>query len=206
MNLKKSEIENLAETARNFYQKGWTPATSGNLSFLVSRNPFRLAITPSRVSKSSLRPDQIIIVDEKGRKIHGNGNPSDELKLHLAIYQGKTEANSVLHTHSICNTLISDFFFKKGKVKLKGYEIIKVLNRNYSHKSQALIPILENSQDYDQLSKKFIELLKKNSDIHGILLKQHGLYTWGENLDDAVHHVEALEFLFETLMRQSELK
>jgi len=33
------------------------------------------------------------------------------------------------------------------------------------------------------------------------LLQRHGLYTWGATLNDAVRHVEVLEFLFETIGR-----
>ena len=38
---------------------------------------------------------------------------------------------------------------------------------------------------------------------HAVLLRRHGMYTWGETLDDAERHVEILEFLFETLARRS---
>jgi methylthioribulose-1-phosphate dehydratase len=36
------------------------------------------------------------------------------------------------------------------------------------------------------------------------LICRHGLYTWGRSLADAERHVEILEFLFETLGRQTE--
>jgi methylthioribulose-1-phosphate dehydratase len=33
------------------------------------------------------------------------------------------------------------------------------------------------------------------------LLREHGLYTWGKNLQEAKRHVEILEFLMEVLVR-----
>jgi methylthioribulose-1-phosphate dehydratase len=206
MNLKKSEIENLVETARNFYQKGWTPATSGNLSFLVSRNPFRLAITPSHVSKSKLQPDQIIVVDDKGTKIDGIGNPSSDTKLHLAILLSKQEANVVFHIHSIWNTALSTTHASEKKIILQGYELLKALRPDYSYREKIQIPILKSPEDHDQLSKEFSNVLKNTPEIQGILLKKHGLYSWGKNIDDAEQRIEALEFLFEVLVRQNENK
>ncbi|MEM8681120.1 MAG: class II aldolase/adducin family protein, partial [Planctomycetota bacterium] len=36
---------------------------------------------------------------------------------------------------------------------------------------------------------------------HGLLLKGHGLYTWGSDFLEAKRHVEVLEFLFEVTGR-----
>jgi len=33
--------------------------------------------------------------------------------------------------------------------------------------------------------------------LHGYLIAGHGFYTWGNSTEDVMHHVEALEFLFE---------
>ena len=37
---------------------------------------------------------------------------------------------------------------------------------------------------------------------HGVLLRRHGLYTWGESIAGARRHLEALEFLFEVESRR----
>jgi methylthioribulose-1-phosphate dehydratase len=36
-----------------------------------------------------------------------------------------------------------------------------------------------------------------------VLLRGHGLYTWGRTIEEAERHVEALEFLLETVGRQA---
>ena len=38
--------------------------------------------------------------------------------------------------------------------------------------------------------------------LHGFLIRRHGLYTWGEDLDMARRHVEVFEFLFEVVGRR----
>ena len=37
---------------------------------------------------------------------------------------------------------------------------------------------------------------------HGYLIRKHGLYTWGRDLDEARRHVEIFEFLFECVARR----
>jgi methylthioribulose-1-phosphate dehydratase len=43
--------------------------------------------------------------------------------------------------------------------------------------------------------------LRQNPGIHGFLLREHGLYTWGQSLREAKRHVEILEFLVEVVAR-----
>jgi methylthioribulose-1-phosphate dehydratase len=37
---------------------------------------------------------------------------------------------------------------------------------------------------------------------HGYLIRGHGIYTWGKDLDEAYRHIEIWEFLLECLGRQ----
>ena len=37
---------------------------------------------------------------------------------------------------------------------------------------------------------------------YGYLIRRHGLYTWGRDLDEARRHVEIFEFLFECVARR----
>ena len=37
---------------------------------------------------------------------------------------------------------------------------------------------------------------------HGFLIRRHGLYTWGRDVEEACRHVEIFEFLFEVVGRR----
>jgi methylthioribulose-1-phosphate dehydratase len=52
-----------------------------------------------------------------------------------------------------------------------------------------------------RLARSAGDALERNPAAHALLLHRHGLYTWGASLDEAVRHVEVLEFLFETIGR-----
>jgi methylthioribulose-1-phosphate dehydratase len=53
----------------------------------------------------------------------------------------------------------------------------------------------------DELARELEELLLQRPNAHGFILRGHGLYTWGESVDDARRHVEILEFLLEVIGR-----
>ncbi len=188
-----TEIDALCATARWCYGQGWVPATSGNFSV---RQGERILITPSGLDKGTLTPDDLLEVDMEGRA-NGLGTPSAETGLHTVLYRGRPEATAILHVHSIWNTLLSGQFAARGYVSLEGYELLKGLEGVTTHEYLERVPILENSQDYGELTDKLAETLEQHPRAHGVLLSRHGLYTWGKSVAEARRHLEALEFLFE---------
>lgn len=192
----------LAEMGRRFYARGWTLGTSGNLSATVSRHPLRLAITASGRDKRLMRAADVVTVDSEGAMIgRPHARPSAETLLHLTIARVR-HAGSVLHTHSVWSTILSDVHGSAGGLSIEGYEMLKGLHGVTSHKHREWIPILENDQDMQRLARRVEEILDEHGDAHALLLRRHGLYTWGDTLTDAERHVEILEFLFEALGRR----
>ena len=184
----------LAEIGRDFYRRGWVLGTSGNFSSVLSREPIRLAITSSSIDKSMLSVSHILQVDEQGRLLEGTGRPSAETLLHLAVVRLRG-AGSVLHTHSVWSNILSDAY--SDGLSIEGYEMLKGLDGVVSHEHQEWLPIIENSQDMPNLAKSVEEVLLQHPKAHGFLLRRHGMYTWGKDIEEAKRHVEILEFLLE---------
>jgi methylthioribulose-1-phosphate dehydratase len=190
----------LAEVGRSFYSRGWVLGTSGNFSAVVSRDPLRLAITSTGLDKGSLTPAHFLEMDNSGAVVHGHGRPSAEAQLHLTIVK-VLHAGAVLHTHSVWSTVLSGTHASQGGIALSGFEMLKGLEGVRTHKHREWLPILENSQDMLELAQTVSATLRENPGIHGFLLREHGLYTWGGSLEEAKRHVEILEFLMEVLVR-----
>ena len=112
--------QTLSEIGREAHARGWMLGTSGNLSAVVGRDPLRLAITPSGVDKGRLSAEQILQVDGDGRKVQGDGRPSDEAHIHLAVV-GARGAGAVLHTHSVWSTLLSEEAAAAGGIAIAGF-------------------------------------------------------------------------------------
>jgi methylthioribulose-1-phosphate dehydratase len=190
------EAEALCATARWCYGRGWVPATSGNFS-VRDRVAGRILISPSGLDKGLMSMADLLTTDMEGRIVDSTKKPSAETALHVVIYRVRSEAGAILHVHSIWNTLLSGRFAESGHLPLKGYELLKGLNGVSTHEYEERVPILRNSQDYEELAAELVEALRIYADTHGALLSRHGLYTWGKSVAEARRHLEALEFLFE---------
>lgn len=193
----------LSRTGRDFYARGWAEGTSGNFSAVVSRDPLRLAVTASGVDKGLLGPEHILEVDESGSVVNGSGRPSAETLLHLTVVRARG-AGAVLHTHSVWAHVAADMHAAEGGVCIEGFEMLKGLDGVETHEHREWLPVIENSQDMAALSRAVERELSARPDVHGFLLRRHGLYTWGRDLAGARRHVEIFEFLLQVVSRLSQ--
>ena len=197
---------NLASIARGFHARGWVIGTSGNLSAVVNREPLHLAMSPSGVDKGELSAEQILMIDERAQVLSDHQvRPSDESPLHIRIVKERGAAG-VLHTHSMWNTILSDLHAPDGGLAIEGYEMLKGLEGVRTHAHREWVPIIENSQDMLALAETIGDTLRQHPSAHAVLLRRHGLYTWGSDLSQARRHVEILEFLLEAHGRRSSMK
>jgi methylthioribulose-1-phosphate dehydratase len=194
--------ERLVAVGRRFDARAWVSGTSGNFSVVLSREPLRLAITPSAAWKGQLDPAAILEIDEAGRCLSSQaGRPSAESSLHLEIVRSRG-ARAVLHTHSVWSTVLTDLDGTGEALAIEGYEMLKGLEGVTTHEHREWVPILENDQDMARLAGRVREVLADHPAAHGFLLRRHGLYTWGADIDQAIRHVEILEFLLEAVGRR----
>ena len=187
----------LADAGRRFDARGWVLGTSGNFSAVITRDPLRLAITASGAWKGDLTAADILEMDaDLNAAQAGSPRPSAEARLHLEIVRARG-AGAVLHTHSLWSTLLSDRHAAVGGLAIEGYEMLKGLEGVATHEHREWIPIIENDQDMVRLAGRVRDTLAGQPKCHALLLRRHGLYTWGETLSQAVRHVEIVEFLLE---------
>jgi len=190
----------LAQLARNCHTRGWAFGTSCNFSAVVSREPLVLTITATGLDKGLLSPEQFARVDASGGVIEGSGGPSAETALHVLLAR-VLGASAVLDTHSVWSTILSEHYADARGLWIEGYEMLKGLEGVKSHTHREWVPILENDQNIARLADVVEAKLAQCPNVHGFLLRRHGLYTWGASLEQAKRHLEILEFLFEVTGR-----
>jgi methylthioribulose-1-phosphate dehydratase len=195
------QAEALCRAAGECALRGWVPATSGNFSFRDAGSG-RIFITASGLDKGSITSVDLLEIDADCNILAGAGRPSAETSLHGVIYRGRPGTGAIFHVHTVWNTLLSDWFASAGAVPLENYELLKALAGVDTHEHRELVPILENSQEYVGLALELEAALCNYPAAHGVLLRRHGLYTWGESVASARRHLEALEFLFEVESRR----
>ena len=197
-------VQGLRECGREFHRRNWSLGTSSNYSVVVSRNPLQLVVTASGKHKERLRPGDFVKIDEQGRPI-GSGQPksSAETLLHCVVAKNRPEVGAILHTHSVWATTLSNHFKAEGHIAISGFEMLKGLAGITTHETTKRIEIFDNTQDIPvlaaQVEARLLDSLEPLE--HGYLIHQHGLYTWGKDLDEARRHIEILEFLLECTAR-----
>jgi len=204
-------IAGLQETGRYFFDRGWSVGTSSNYSVVCQRDPLQLIVTASGLDKGRLTAGDFVRVNFDAVQVDQEGIPttdqprsSAETHLHVTVARRIPDVGSVLHTHSTWGTLLSDHFSAAGEIELTGYEMLKGLSGVKSHTHSEMIPVFDNTQDIPKLAEQVDARLQDESKppIHGFLIHNHGLYTWGKDLDEARRHIEIFEFLFEVVGRK----
>ena len=190
------ETSELIEIGRLLHSRGWLPASGGNLS--VRLEDERVLITASGSHKGHLTREDFVVVNLRGEILEGSKKPSAETELHLLVYRLFPQVKSVLHVHSMNSTLISRL--TREDIRLEGYELLKAFEGIKTHETSISVPVFENSQDMEELSKRIEKKLREEK-VYGFLLRSHGLYTWGKSIREAYIRLEAFEFLFECELR-----
>lgn len=176
--------------------KGWVPATSGNFSARLSDGT--IAITVSGKHKGRLKAEDIMLIAPDGTSLDGK-KPSAETLLHTSLYRRFPQVQSVLHPHSLNATLISKIF--KNELLLDDYELLKALPDIDTHETRISIPIFANDQNIPRLAAVIEAYFDRVESIYAYIIAGHGYYTWGRSVEDALRHIEALEFLFDCEIR-----
>jgi methylthioribulose-1-phosphate dehydratase len=198
-------IDRLRECGRLFHSRGWSVGTSSNYSAVVPGDPVELIVTASGKDKGRLQRADFVHLGDDGQPLEPDQPASSaETMLHVVLASEPVSAGSILHTHSVWGTLLSDLYFEQGGFEISGYEMLKGLEGIPTHDTSHWIPIFENTQDIPALANEVKAMIESQPEkiSHGFLIRKHGLYTWGRNVFCARRHIEVYEFLFECEARK----
>jgi 3-dehydro-4-phosphotetronate decarboxylase len=169
--------EALVLHGRSLYERGYAHGSSGNLS---ARLPDGLLITPTNSCLGRLDPARISKVDLQGKPVAGDP-PSKEAFLHLAMYQERPSAQSIVHlhcTHCVAVSCLKDF---KDLPPITAYYVMRI-------RQLGLVPYYRPG---DRALAEAVRAQAKKH--HALLLANHGPAVAGKSLEDAVYNAEELE-------------
>ncbi len=174
-------------------QQGVVIYTWGNVSG-KDPNTGYIVIKPSGVKYEEMKPSDMVVVSMDGTVIEGDKKPSSDSWTHIELYKAFPEIGGICHTHATNSVA----FAQAGKS-------IKALGTTQADYFYGDIPCtreltkLEVDEAYEQnTGKVIVETLNKKNiadklAIPGILVKNHGPFTWGKDADEAVYHAVVLE-------------
>lgn len=148
-----------------------------------------IIIKPSGVSYDTMKPEDMVVVDLDGNTVEGTYRPSSDLPTHLYLYKQFPSLGGIVHTHSTFATA----FAQSGK------EVV-AYGTTHADAFYGNIPCTrdlteaEISEAYEWNTGKVIaEAVRDFIAVPGIIVKNHGVFTWGETAEKAVENAITLE-------------
>jgi methylthioribulose-1-phosphate dehydratase len=135
-----------------------------------------------------------MLVDAKGSALE-NKKPSAETGLHTLVYELFPQVNAVLHVHSVPVVTLTRHLPAATELVLRDYEMLKAFPGITTHQAVVGIPIFANSQDIPALAQQVRDRLHTEMPPPAYLIRGHGAYAWGKDMEEAERVIEALEHL-----------
>ena len=172
--------KDIVEISRRCGAQGWCPGTLGNISFLNS-NSKRVYIKRSGADLNRLALEDILTLDLDGKILGGEGKPSIETSFHLYIYKVRKDAKAVFHVHPPFATAYA-VSGKKIPMVTEAAKLILVDVPLLSHAPPGSVELATRVADGF-----------KDPRVKTVLLREHGVVSIGENLDNAYNTTSLVE-------------
>lgn len=183
----------LIEAGHALHQKGLLPACAGNLSV---RWGDQIAITASGAHKGYLTRQDLLLTDLQGNPHNPKQTPSSDTRLHTLIYSLFPQTGAAVHVHTFEGVVLTKLRPDASSITTRNYALHRAFPQIKTHASAVTVPIFPDSEDVEALSRQIGAYLKEHPETLAFMLQNHGLYTWGQDLQEAQSRVEAFEYLF----------
>lgn len=169
----------IVEKGMEMLASNLTVGTWGNISCRVPGEDY-IAITPTGMSYDKLVPEDIVIIDIRGKTVSGSRRPSIEVPLHLAIYNAREEIKAIVHTHSAYATAMS-----AARKEIPGAveDLVQIVGGNVRVNEYALPGTV-------QLGINTVKALQGRN---AVLLANHGMLGAGRSLEEAFKVCQVVE-------------
>ena len=164
--------------------------TWGNVS-AIDRDKGLVVIKPSGVSYNDMKAEDMVVVDLEGNVVEGKLNPSSDTPTHLVLYKAFENIGGVVHTHSswatswaqagksipALGTTHADYFY--GPIPCTRKLTAEEVETAYEIETGNVI--VETFEELDPDA------------IPGVIINNHGPFSWGTDAKNAVHNAKVLE-------------
>lgn len=188
--------ETVCEANLELSRRGVVLYTWGNVSG-IDRARGLVVIKPSGVPYQGMQPSDMVVVDLEGHIVEGTLRPSSDTPTHLELYKAFPEIGGVVHTHSTHAVVFAQ----------AGMEI-PPLGTTHADYFYGAVPVSrsltrdEVQEAYEKNTGRVIVETVKETEreplaVPGVLVRNHGPFTWGKDPAEAVYHSVVLEEIAE---------
>lgn len=176
-------------------ERGLVVYTWGNVSG-IDRSEGLVVIKASGVNYKDMTTEHMVVLDLEGNIVEGKFRPSSDTPTHLALYKAFAGVGGIVHTHSTWATTWAQ--------AQMGIPCLGTTHADYFYgEIPCTRPMMTNEikGEYElETGNVIIEVFKHKDPIQvpGVLVSNHGPFTWGKDPDEAVHNSVVLEQIAKT--------
>ncbi|MEE3462674.1 MAG: L-ribulose-5-phosphate 4-epimerase [Candidatus Cryptobacteroides sp.] len=182
--------EKVCKANLDLVKHGLVIFTWGNVS-AIDRESGLVVIKPSGVSYDNMKPSDMVVVDLDGNIVEGDLRHSSDTPTHLVLYKAFREIGGVVHTHSTYATA----WAQAGK----DIPNIGTTHADYFHDAIPCTADMTKEEvqgAYElETGNVIVKRFEGINPVHtpGVLVKNHGPFSWGKDADEAVHNAVVME-------------
>ena len=165
--------------------------TWGNVSG-IDREKGLVVIKPSGVSYDNMKASDMVVVDlATGKVVEGDLNPSSDTPTHLELYRNFPEIGGVVHTHS---TYATSWAQAGRDIPNIGTTHADYFKDEIPCTRQMTKEEIEGKYELETGNVIIERFAALNPDYTpGVLVNNHGPFSWGKDAHNAVHNAVVLE-------------
>jgi L-fuculose-phosphate aldolase len=171
----------VTQVAQRLAARGWVANHDGNVS--VRQGAGRYLATPGATAKAQVSARDLVIVDDQGAKVGGQGKAFSEMGLHLTIYARRPDASAVVHAHPPAATALACAGSRLLETPFMAEAVVSL------GPSIPTVPFALPGKDACAALAPFL------AEHDAVLLAGHGVLAWGDDLEQAFLRLELVEHL-----------
>ena len=178
--------EDMCEMGKRLWQRAYVDGNGGNMAVRIGEN--MALCTPTLVSKGSMEPEDICLVDLDGHQLAGRKKRTSEILMHLQMMKAQPKAKATCHCHPPYATAFAVAGVEPPSCMLPEFEV-------FIGKTPVAPYRTPGTPEMGQQVAKLVE------DHNTVLMGNHGAVAWSHlGIEDAYFKMEILEAYCRTIV------
>ncbi len=165
----------MVDIGRRMWERDFTDGNGGNLTIRVGDN--LVLCTPTLISKGFMTPEDICLVDLDGKQLAGSRKRTSEVMTHIGIMKQQPKAKSCCHAHPPHATAFAVAKVQPPTCLIPEAEVFLGQIGIAAYQTPGTPA---NAEEVGRIGK----------DHQCVLMANHGVITWGDDIEDAYWKME----------------
>ena len=183
--------ERMVDVGDRMWKKNYTDGNGGNLTIRVGDN--LVLCTPTLISKGFMSPEDMALIDLEGNQLAGSRRRTSECLTHMAIMKRQPKAKACCHAHPPHATAFAVAGVRPPTCMIPEAEVFlgEIGMADYQTPGTPANAKAVGEAAIDHMS---------------VLMINHGVITWGKDIEDAYWKMENTDAYCQTVLLAAQLK